>query len=535
MKKLTAGFLALTLALSLAACAADNPGPNETEPVSPPSAGASAQPAPDNMPVRGGTLKVGKGVALSTLDPTKATARDSDYDVLCQIYEPLIRADASGNLEPGLADSWDVADDTTIVFYLRKDVKFHDGTAFNAQAVKENFEYFMDESVAAIFATELNCVDHVEVVDDYTVRVKLIRPSSAFLTDLTNYSGLMISPDALKQGADYLASHACGTGPFYVADYVEGVSISLAANPDYYRSGADGSPLPYLDKVEILMITDQTTKVNSLMGGEIDLTDYLATTGIETLENAYGFSLARIATSDIYCLFCEVGDSVLQNKQVRQALAYGVDRDALATAITRGYGFASNWACGPDSWFYSAQTPYSYDVEKAKALLAQAGYADGLTLTMQCISREPDNTVMQVLQSQLEQVGITLELESMERTKWVSIWTTEHTGQLGLAKMTVPRVDPYVQLNTNMGSSSANNYSNYKGERFNELLNSLSSIYDTDQQKAVLAEAQEVYLEDSASVFLYQMPRYDACSSKVQNFTTFALGAWDLSQIWMAE
>ncbi len=392
----------------------------------------------------------------------------------------------------------------------------------------------MDESVAAIFAAELACVDHVEAVDDYTVQVKLTQPSSACLTDLTNYSGLMISPEALKQGADYLASHACGTGPFQVADYVEGVSIALTANPVYYQTGADGKPLPYLEKVEITMMTDQTTKVNSLMAGDIDLTDYLATTGIETLETASGFSLARITTSDIYCLFCNVEDGALSNQKVRQALAYGVDRDALATAITRGYGFASNWACDPEQWFYSAETPYRYDPEKAKALLAEAGYAGGLTLTMQCISREPDNTVMQVLQAQLAEINVTLELESMERTEWVSIWTTEHTGQLGLAKMTIPRVDPYVQLNTNMGAGSANNYSTYKGERFNELLNSLSSIYDTDQQKAALAEAQEVYLEDCASIFLYQMPRYDAYSSKVQNFTTLALGPWDLSQIWLA-
>lgn len=534
MKKFLAGLLTMALALSLAACSSKEPASSGIPSGSPSPETSPAQPISDGTPVRGGTLKIGKGLTLSTLDPTKVTARDSDYDVLCQIYEPLIRADASGNLEPGLADSWDVVDDTTIVFYLRRDVKFHDGTAFNAEAVKANFAYFMDESVAAIFAAELACVDHVEAVDDYTVQVKLTQPSSAFLTDLTNYSGLMISPEALKQGADYLASHACGTGPFQVADYVEGVSIALTANPVYYQTGADGKPLPYLEKVEITMMTDQTTKVNSLMAGDIDLTDYLATTGIETLETASGFSLARITTSDIYCLFCNVEDGALSNQKVRQALAYGVDRDALATAITRGYGFASNWACDPEQWFYSAETPYRYDPEKAKALLAEAGYAGGLTLTMQCISREPDNTVMQVLQAQLAEINVTLELESMERTEWVSIWTTEHTGQLGLAKMTIPRVDPYVQLNTNMGAGSANNYSTYKGERFNELLNSLSSIYDTDQQKAALAEAQEVYLEDCASIFLYQMPRYDAYSSKVQNFTTLALGPWDLSQIWLA-
>lgn len=536
MKKLVCVLLALVMVLAMAACGSKSEAPatQAAEKTGNAETTAAAAPADESGIVRGGTLKVGKGILLSTLDPTKVTARDSDYDVICQIYEPLVRADANGNPVSGLAESWDVVDDTTIVFHLRTDVKFHDGTEFNADAVKANFDYYMDEAVGAIFATELKCVESVEVVDAATVQVNLNQPSSTFIMDLTNYSGLMIAPSALSQGAEHLASNACGTGPFKVAEYVEGVSIALEANPDYYRSGEDGKPLPYLDRVEISMIADQTTKVNSLLAGDIQLTDYLTTTGIEQLETNSDFTLQRIATSDIYTLFCQIDDKVLSDQKVRQALAYAVDREALANVITRGYGFASNWACDPDQWFYSDYTPYSYDVEKAKSLLAEAGFSDGVKLTMQCISREPDNTVMQVLQQQLAAAGITLVLESMERTEWVSVWTTEHTGQLGLAKMTVPRVDAYVQLNTNMGATSANNYSTYKGEEFNTLLQSLSGIYDANEQKEVLHKAQEVYLNDCASIFLYQMPRYDAYASSVQNFTTLALGPWDLSQIWLA-
>lgn len=538
MKKLFCILLALVMVLTMAACgskAEENTVQATEKAESGESASATAAPAEEGGIVRGGTLKVGKGILLSTLDPTKVTARDSDYDVICQIYEPLVRADSNGNVVSGLAESWDVVDDTTIVFHLRTDVKFHDGTAFDADAVKANFDYYMDEAVGAIFASELKCVDSVEVVDAATVQINLNKPSATFITDLTNYSGLMIAPATLAQGAEHLASNACGTGPFKVADYVEGVSITLEANKDYYRNGEDGQPLPYLDSVEITMITDQTTKVNSLLAGDIDLTDYLTTTGIEQLETNSNYTLQRIATSDIYTLFCQIDDEILSNQKVRQALAYAVDREALANVITRGYGFASNWACDPSQWFYSDYTPYTYDVEKAKSLLAEAGYPDGVTLTMQCISREPDNTVMQVLQQQAAAAGINLVLESMERTEWVSIWTTEHTGQLGLAKMTVPRVDAYVQLNTNMGATSANNYSTYKGEEFNTLLQSLSGIYDADEQKEVLQKAQEIYLNDCASIFLYQMPRHDAYSNKVQNFTTLALGPWDLSQMWLAD
>lgn len=532
MKKVLAAVLTLAMVLLLGACASEKKnaaGSNASHTGSQKASSASA-----GKILRGGTLNIGKGVVLSTLDPTKVTARDSDYDVLCQIYEPLIKADDSGNLVPGLANSWNVVNDTTIVFHLRKDVKFQDGTLFDANAVKANFDYYTAKSTGAIFATELAAIKNVQVVDDNTVQINLSAPSANFLTDLTNYSGLMIAPSALEKGAGYLATHACGTGPFKVENYTQNVSITLAANKDYYVMGKDGKPLPYVDKVNISMITNQTTKLNSLMSGGCDLTDYLETTGIETLEKANGFHLQRISTSDIYCLFCNVGDKTLSDKKVRQALAYAVNGDEIAKALTRGRGFKSVWACDPDQWFYSDSTPYSNDTKKAKELLKEAGYANGLTLTMQCIAREPDNTIMQVLQQQLTKVGIKLQLESMDRTKWVSIWTTEHSGQLGLAKMTVPRVDAYVQLYTNMGATSANNYSQYQGAKFNELLKSLSVTYDTEKQKSILKQAQAAYLDDCATIFLYQMPRYDAYSNRVQNFSTYALGPWNLSEIWLA-
>lgn len=532
MKKILALVLAAVMILSLCACGAQTAEP-ETAPAEQPATEAPAeQPAASSIK-RGGTIRVGKGIALSTLDPTKANARDSDFDVFCQIYDTLIKADNSGNLVEGLAESWNIVDDTTIDFKLREDVVFHDGTAFNAEAVKANFEYFMNPDNACIFASEFKCVESVEVIDEFNVEVKLSQPSSLFLTDLTNYAGIMIAPSALEKGADYLASHACGAGPFKVADYVEGVSLSLAANENYYVMGEDGQALPYVDGVEISMITDQTTKVNSIMAGDIDVTDYLNTTGIETLESSNDISLQRIATSDVYCLFCNVSDSVLSDINVRQAIAYAVDRDTIAQVITRGYGFASVWACDPGQWFYDETTPYTTNIDKAKELLAAAGYADGLTIEMSCISREPDNTVMQVLQQQLDQIGITLTLESMERTEWVSLWTQERTGQLGLAKMTVPRVDPYVELYTNMGAGANNNYSGYTGEKFNELIDSISTTYDTAEQTSILHEAQSVYLDDCATVFLYQMPRYDSYANYIQNFNTLALGPYNFATMWI--
>lgn len=537
MKKLLCIVLAMIMVLSLAACGG-SAAPAETEaPKADAPAAAPEAPAaePEGGIVRGGTIKMGKGIVLTNLNPTKVNAQDSDYEIIHQIYENLIVADPSGNLVPGLAESWEVVDETTIVFKLRQGVKFHDGSDFNAEACKTTMDYYKSEGDANWFQNQLKCLESVEVVDDYTVQFNLSEPSSMFLTDITNYVGLMIAPSAIEKGNDWMATNACGTGPFKVGEYVETVSIELLANEDYWKMGEDGEALPYVDSVEITFMTDQTTKVNSLIAGDIHVTDYLVTTGIETLNATEGVNTRAISTSEVYAIFCNVNDELASNKLVRQAIAYGIDRETLAFAITRGLGGIGTFVSKEGQWFHDPTTPYTYDVEKAKALLTEAGYPDGIDLKMTCISREPDNTVMQVLQEMLKASGIRLELNSMERDEWVALWSKERTGQIGLAKTTVPRVDPYVQIYTNLGAESASNYSNYKGEKFNELLESLSGIYDTEEQKKVMSEAQAAYLEDSATIFLYTLPRYNGYSDKVQNFGTAALGSLEFVNMWLAD
>lgn len=538
MKKLLCVLLAMVMILSMAACGSSNTPAATEKPTNsqsePSSNQAQKEETPEGGIVRGGTIKMGKGIVLTSLNPTKVNAQDADFEIIHQIYDNLINSDASGNLVPGLAESWDVVDDTTIVFNLRKDVKFHDGTDFNAEAVKITMDYYINEGEANQFYYQLDCLESVEVLDDYTVQFNLNKPSSMFLTDITNYVGLMIAPSAIEKGNDWMATNACGTGPFKLGSYIEGVSISLEANEYYYRNGEDGKPLPYVDSVEITFMTDQTTKVNSLLAGDIHLTDYMVTTGIETIQAAEGFNTRQIATSEVYAIFCNVNDEIASSKQVRQAIAYGIDREALAYAVTRGLGGVGVFVTGEGQWFYDPTTPYSYNPEKSKELLTEAGYPDGLTLKMTCISREPDNTVMQVLQEQLKSVGINLELNAMERDEWVALWTKERTGQIGLAKTTVPRVDPYVQINIATGASSASNYSNYTGEAYNELLNSMSSIYDNDELKSVISQAQAVYLEDCATIFLYYLPRYNGYSNQLQNFQTAALGSVEFVEMWLA-
>ncbi|MEA5016759.1 MAG: ABC transporter substrate-binding protein [Candidatus Limiplasma sp.] len=514
MKKVLAMLLALSMVLGLA-CAAL---------------------AEEGKPVRGGALIVAKGVKQSTMDPTKANAQDSDYDLYAQVYEPLVGMDASGNLIPCLAESWDVQDETTIVFKLREGVVFHDGTPFNAEAVKFVMDWYKSEECSPWFASQIAELESVEAVDEYTVKMHLSTPSAVFLTSMSNYTSLMISPQAIETYGAELSLNAVGTGAFKVKEAVEGDHITLVRNEQYWGLGEDGLPLPYLDEVVIKIIEDETVKATNVMSGGVHLTDYLKTAvNIQMLQANASLTVDRLPTADIYCLFPNVNFDMLQDARVRQALAYALNTEEMAMAMTQGLGNAAIWPANQSQWFYSDYTPYSYNPEKAKELLAEAGYPDGFSIKLQCISREPDNTIMQVVQQQLGAVGVNVTLESMERLAWVDLYTKQLTGELGLAKMTYPRVDAYVQLNTNMGGTSGNNYSQYKGEKFNELLEKIKLEYDMETRKALLAEAQQVYLEDSATIFLYELPRYVAYSSQLKNYGTYSLGHWKLATMWLAQ
>lgn len=487
----------------------------------------------DSGPKRGGTLIIGKGQKWSTLNPTKANAQDSDYDFYAQIFEPLVGMDASGNLTPALAESWDIKDDTTIVFKLREDVKFHDGTDFNAEAVKYVMDWYKSEECSPFFASQIAELESVEVIDQYTVQFNLSKPSATFLVTLSNYASLMMSPTSIEKYGEDLHLNAVGTGPFKVKEAIEGDHITLVRNENYYRMGEDGLPLPYLDEVVIKIIPDDTVKATNIQSGDIHLTDWLTTTSIEMLQKNPNKTIARLPSADVYCLFPNVNFGPLKNEKVRQAIAYAINREEMAAIVTRGLGSPAIWAAGENQWFYSDETPYTHDIEKAKALMVEAGYPDGFSIKLQCISREPDNTIMAIVQQQPKAIDINVELESMERLAWIDLYTKQLAGELGLAKMTYPRVDAYVQLNTNLGATSANNYSQYKGERFNELLEKIRTEYDIEKRKSLLQEAQSVYLEDSATIFLIESPRYVCYDNSVMNFETFALGNWKLSSIWL--
>jgi peptide/nickel transport system substrate-binding protein len=501
------------------------------------AAGQKEAPVPVSAPagaiVRGGTLVAGKTNKWSTLVPTRSTSRGDDRYILSQIFDTLVSMDESGNFVPQLAESWEMQE-KTMIMKLRNDVKFHDGTPFNAEAVKFIFDWYLGPDSKPIFASEIASISSVDVVDPYTVRFNLKEPSAILLSALSNNAGMMMSPAAIKQYGEDIVLHPVGTGPFKMKEAIEGDHITLVRNLDYYLKGKDGLPLPYLDEVVIRVITDEPIKVTNLMAGDIDITDYLnAATSLDTLKNNKNLEVIRTTAGDHFALYPNHLHAPLGDVKVRIAIAHALDKQAICDALTRGYGTVAPFPVAEGQWFYSDYDPYTYNPERAKELLAEAGYPNGFTIKLQNIAREPDNTIVQAVQSQLKKVGINVEIESIERNAWVALFTrNSDKGELAFGRWTFPRVDAYMQIYNNLGENAIGNYSNYINPKFTELIEQTTSIYDVAKRRALFAEIQKVVLDDAANIWIYQMPRHISRNVKVQNLKTDQEGIWILREVW---
>lgn len=487
--------------------------------------------------VRGGTITAGK-VAVFSLDPTHPKASIDDRGILIQIYEPLIDFDEKGNLVPRLAKEWTMKDDSTIVFTLRDDVVFHDGEKFNAQAVKTAFDYYMSEECSPTWSAYINKLESVEVLDEYTVQFNLSEPSASFLSALADNSGLIVSPDVIENHKADMATYAKGTGPFMVEEYIEGDTLTLVRNPNYYELGTDGQPLPYLDKVIIKIITDNSVLTTNLRSGDIDIGDNISISNLEILASDPNIKIVETAAKTCYVLFMNNQKAPLDNVKVRQAISYAVDRQQLSDVITLGHGVVAPFIITPEQWFYSEVGAYSTDLEKARTLLAEAGYPDGFSIDLTCISRDPDNLIVQILQAQLAQIGITATIDTMERTAWVNMMSAANkdTGAvLGVAKGTMPRTDAYTQFNVFFSATATDNYSRYYSDDYDTLINQLETTYETGARKAICAELQALILGDAACVPLYQQPKFAAESVSLKGIAYDFAGVYIFKNAYLAK
>lgn len=504
----------------------------------------------ENEPVKGGTLIIGIESEADVLDPHRAGGWVT-FRINRQIFESLVTEDLSKPsseapippLKPGLAESWEVSPDgLRYTFYLRKGVKFHDGTDFNAEAVEFNirrvwdpdFEYYDARSAGNLEKT-YGYLKEINVIDPYTIELVLEKPFSPFLRMLAQGSmgsAGIVSPTALKEwGNDLFAEHPVGTGPFKFEERVRGQKIVLSRNDDYWGDK------PYLDRVIFRPIPDAAARVTALETGEVDVIAVPPPDAVENLK-AKGFVIKEGTPPHVWYLSFNFNNPIMQNKKVRQAIIMAINREGMAKDLLRGTVNPAYSVQSPANEAYDPNfVDYEYDPEKAKQLLAEAGYPDGFETIFQT-SVDGSGQLIPVpmaewIQQDLAKIGIDVKLETYEWISYLGMWTSMDE-EIGFNQMSWGFTTPYF-LSIIAHSQSGANAGKYNNPQVDELIE--KAVSETDQEKAneYWRQVNQLISEDAAIAPIVNDKSPYAMADYVQDFIVPSQEWYDLTQVWLKQ
>ncbi len=476
----------------------------------PPAAGAQAA----DTPKPGGTLRYGTVSEIVSLDPH--VYGGSAWKVLIEaLYSPLAGYDKSGAIVPRLAQSWDQPDARTIVFHLRPDVAFQDGTPVTADDVKFSLDRILDPATGATLRSNLLGAT-VTVVDPATVKVEKPSPDATMLSVLALPEAAIVSRKWVESGANLKLS-ANGTGPFQLKSYEPAVRASLVRNPRYFVAGQ-----PYLDGVDFRMIKSDDARVNALRSQSLDMIDFVPWKDIDVLRRNAGTKIDT-AGGAFMSVWFNTSKKPFDDARVRRAVSYAIDREAVSKAAFFGYGKPIYGAPTPeDSPYYdkSLDGTYKRDTAKARALLAEAGYANGVDASMVVFQGLGIYTTMaQVVQANLKEVGINLKLEPVE---WATLVERKNRGDYDSmiygVSVKLPDPDAYAYYLGGDSSYWAKPIG-YRDPELEKLLAEGRALTDPKARQPIYQQAEKRILETSPWVFVSWREQAQGYLRKVHGYT----------------
>jgi peptide/nickel transport system substrate-binding protein len=474
----------------------------------------------------GGTLRIGTRVDPQSFDPHHYKAGGIDLAVLDLLTDGLVTFDRKMNIVPQLATSWEWLDDTTLRFELRQGVVFHDGTPWNAEAARVNFERI---ATAAEVAGYYGQIASVEVVDDHTIDLKLKAPYAPILRNLAAPVGGMLSPAAIEELGDEIARSPVGTGPYKLEEWVPNERLVLVRNPSYWDR-------PFkLDKLIFRPFPEEATRLLAFQAGELDVIQDPVPSTVKTLEQDDRFRVVRATQLRNLWLGIENGDETLDNIKLRQAIAYAIDRDALVNLVAEGLADVAEGLIPPDMMGLPP-VAYPYDPGKAKELLAEAGYPDGIKLNLWAPQGRylKDKEIGEAIQAQLKQVGIDAELQIWEWGAYNKA-ILEHEQQLWVQGWGFLAGDPE-GLRSLLYTGGPFNSFNLSDPEVDKLFDQGVATPNESERKAIYGELERRLVQDLATVvpIYFQVGIY-ATTDKVHDFYPHPLELIDITQTWIEQ
>ncbi len=372
-------------------------------------------------PVKGGTLKLGFSADPAGFDPARGPSGMS-HVVIEQVYSTLMSVDPDAQPYPDLAEKFEQsADGLEYTFHLRKGVKFHDGSDLTAEDVKFTFDRLRAKDSGYSYGSQVETISEVVVVDPHTVTFKLSKPTGPFLVYMA-FPGSSIVPKKLVESGHDLNSKPVGSGPFKFVSYEPRSMVKFTRNEAFYETGK-----PYFDALEFHLIADITALTNAVISGTINFSNEIPPKDWQTVTATPGLVGTTLEGSRYYWLLMNNTVAPLDNPKVRQAIAHAIDRSAIVTGVFFGQAVPFKGGVIPEwNWGYAGIDYFAAgaDPEKAKALLKEAGHADGFTTSLTMASSFPAMIAMApIIQANLAAVGIKAEIKTMEIPRyWDEVW-----------------------------------------------------------------------------------------------------------------
>ncbi|MCL4367614.1 MAG: ABC transporter substrate-binding protein [Actinobacteria bacterium] len=457
------------------------------------------------------------------------------------LYDPLLgyNQDQKGNWQasPRLATEWDLTE-KSVTFKLRKGVKFHDGSDFNAQVAKWNLDRMTTWKKSRL-RENLNVVDSIDVVDDYTVRLNLKSPSAVLMLNLSD--GAPERPDMLSQaameklGEDGFVQHPVGSGPMQFQEAVNGDHYTLKRVEGYWMKGADDKPLPYLDGATYRLLTDDAVRLLEIRSGNIDISEEVFPKDVGAVKSNPDLDLVEMPwqVRSYLMVFNMDSGPFAKNLKLRQAVAYALDREGIAKVLGFGIGKGAKGFRQPGMLGYDASTPYYwYDPAKSKQALEESGWDKANELELMVHNRTVDQQQGQIVKEQLDKAGIPNLLAVADRT--ANIKKREAGLFTFLALQHNQESEPEKQFSMPFECKGAGNYSRYCNPEFDKALAAGRTTYDLAKRQEAYVNAERLMFNDVPATYLWTFPRAIAIRKSVKNYSnTMGWSGTDFRETWL--
>lgn len=499
LKRILLTLVCTTLTIALSACSGDKAGDSSSQI----------------------TIGIPQDVEDS-LDPHKTVAAGTE-EVLFNLYEGLVKPDSNGELQPALASAWTISEDAaTYTFTLREGVKFHDGTTVTAEDVKYSIDRCAGTDGGELLVAALDAVKEVNILDEQTVEVVLEAPDTSFIA----YMDVAVIP---ASNADP-ANNAVGTGPYKYVSRSPQENFVIEKFDEYWGTPAN------IEKVTYKVCANADSIVMNLQGGSIDM--FVRLTAAQASQLGDEYNILEGSMNLVQAVYLNNAAEPFTDERVRQALCYAVDPQGVMDMISDGKGTELGSSMFPAFGKYYMEElndVYNQDFDKAKALLAEAGYPDGFTFTLTVPSNYQNHVdTAQVIAEQLKNIGVTAEIELIEWESWLSDVYSNRDFQATIVGLDASSLTANALL-ARFETNSSKNFINYSNADYDAAYAKAIAAIDDDEKTEVFKECERILAETAANVYIQDLPQLVALNKKYAGYEFYPVYVQDIAKLYIVE